>query len=350
MLSGRCSTRRRWVAVVVAVVVLVPLLVVVPAGAGVGRVVVGSACDGSGDGVASGVVEEVVSSGADRAARGLAEDAGVVLAPARAAWRWRVPVCVEVADDGDPVTVDRRVRAVGPPVEELNPAAAAWERAALGKALGSLRPRYYRPAPWTSPRVDGVQVVGLETWLAVDPKVWEPFTQTSRDGEVEVSARATPRRVVWEFSDGVVEVCEGPGVQWSPGAAGPAPCGRDFASTTAGEPPMVLQVRLEYEVEWKSTIGGSGSVAERGEPFRAELVVGEVQAYLTDGLRRTPPALDPLPLPESTQPINDKDCDWSSFWTAHRRTSSARRRTPPGRRGRRSGRRWWWRRSRCGSS
>ncbi len=229
----------------------------------------------------------MVSSGADRAARGLAEDAGVVLAPARAAWRWRVPVCVEVADDGDPLTVDRRVRVVGPAVEELNPAAAAWERAALEEALGSLRPRYFRPAP---------------------------FTETSRDGEVEVSATARPRRVVWEFSDGVVEVCEGPGVQWSPGAVGPAPCGRDFASTTAGGPPMVLQVRLEYEVGWSSTIGGSGLVAERGEPFRAELVVGEVQAYLTDGLRGPPPALEPLPLPESTQPRNDKDCGGSSFW------------------------------------
>ncbi len=236
MLSGRCSTRRRWVAVVVAVVVVVPLLVVVPvpAGAVVGRVVVGSGCDGSGDGVPGGVVEEVVSSGADRAARGLAEDAGLVLAPARAAWRWRVPVCAEVvADDGDPVTVDRRVRVVGPAVEELNPAAAAWERSALEEALESLRPRYYRPAPWTSPHVDGVQVVGLETWLAVDPKVWEPFTQTSRDGEVEVSATARPRRVVWEFSDGVVEVCEGPGVQWSPGR-----WARRRAAGTSLRPPL----------------------------------------------------------------------------------------------------------------
>ncbi len=113
---------------------------------------------------------------------------------------------------------------------------------------------------------------------------------------------------------------------------------------------MVLQVRLEYEVEWKSTIGGSGSVAERGEPFRAELVVGEVQAYLTDGLRRTPPALDPLPLPESTQPINDKDCDWSSFFGLlteghpRRRKDAAREAWETVRR------RWWWRRSRCGSS
>ncbi len=124
------------------------------------------------------------------------------------------------------------MRVVGPAVEELNPAAAAWERSALEEALESLRPRHYRPAPWTSPHVDGVQVVGLETWLAVDPGTWKPFSVTSRAGEVEVSATATPRRVVWEFSDGVVEVCEGPGVQWSPGAAGPAPCGRDFTSTT----------------------------------------------------------------------------------------------------------------------
>ncbi len=47
--------------------------------------------------------------------------------------------------------------------------------------------------------------MGLETWLAVDPGIWRPFTANAREGEVEVSASATPRRVVWEFSDGVVE-------------------------------------------------------------------------------------------------------------------------------------------------
>ncbi len=149
--------------------------------------------------------------------------------------------------------------------------------------------------------MDGVQVVGLEMWLAVDPdpKWWGVVRRSVGVGEVEVSAVATPRRVVWEFSDGVVKVCEGPGVQWSPGAAGPAPCGRSFTRTTAGKPPMVLQVRLEYEVVWSSTLGGGDTLTERGEPNRHELVVGEVQALLTDGSRGPPPGVGPLPLPES---------------------------------------------------
>lgn len=302
---------RRWAAVVVAVVVLVPLLGQLPvAPAAAEAVVVGSACDASGDGTPGGLVVEVVSNGADGAAQGLAEDTGVVLTPARPAWQWRVPVCVEVADDGDPATDDRRVRAVGAPVGELKPDAVAWQAKALERALGSLRPHYYRPAPWTSPAVGGVQIVGLETWLAVQPKVWEQQTATDGAGEVEVTATASPKRVVWEFSDGVTKVCDGPGVQWTPGVVGPAPCGREFTRTTAGQPPMILQVRLEYQVVWSSTIGGSATVTERGEPFRAELVVGEVQTYLSDGVRGPPPGVDPLPLPESTQPVNDKDCSW----------------------------------------
>ncbi len=218
------------------------------------------------DGVAGGVVEEVLSGGADGAARDLAMRARVVLVPARAAHRWRVPVCVEVVDDGDPATDDRRLRAVGGAVEELRPEAAGWERSALDRSLSELRGEYFRPGARTSPRVDGVQVVGLEMWLAVDPdpRVWQAFTASSRVGEVEVSAGATPRRVRWEFSDGVVTVCEGPGVQWSPGAAGPARCGRGFERTTAGKPPLVLQVWLEYEVVWSSALGGAGTVLERG--------------------------------------------------------------------------------------
>lgn len=315
---SRMSTMRRSLAIVVAVVVLAPMLGSLPVApaAAVARAVVGSACDASGDGVAGGVVQEVVSSGADQTARDLAERAGLVLTPARAAHQWRVPVCVEVVDDGDPVTDDRRLLAVGPAVQELKPEAAGWERAALGTALEALRPQYVRPGARTSPHVDGVQVVGLETWLAVDPdpRWWVPVSRSARVGEVEVSAVATPRRVRWEFSDGVVKVCEGPGVQWTPAAAGPAPCGRDFARTTAGQPPMVLEVRLEYDVVWSSTIGGVGTMVERSEPKRHELVVGEVQAYLTDGLREAPPGVGPLPLPESSRPADEADCSLSRFW------------------------------------
>lgn len=157
--AGPSGGLHRWLAVVVAVVVLAPVLGSLPVApaAAVARAVVGAPCDVDGD----GVVEEVVSSGADGAAQDLAEDAGVLLAPARAAHRWRVQVCVEVVDDGDPATEDRRVRALGPAVEELKPEAAGWERSALEKALTSIRPQYFRPGAWTSPHVAGVQSTTL---------------------------------------------------------------------------------------------------------------------------------------------------------------------------------------------
>ncbi len=81
---------------------------------------------------------------------------------------------------------------VGPVVEELRPEAAGWERAALGEVLEGLRPQFVRPGAWTSPHVDGVQVGGLETWLAVDPdpRWWGAVPGSARVGEVEVSAVA----------------------------------------------------------------------------------------------------------------------------------------------------------------
>lgn len=187
-----------------------------------------SGCDADGDGAASGVVETLYSDGQDDAARALEADTGVVLGPAEAAQRWRVAVCVEpVGSEG---ALARSV--VGAPAEELAPEANTWEAEALEAAVGELRPQLFRPGPRTSPYVSGVQYVGLETWLAVDPAAWVPFTTTASAGEVSVTATATPRRVVWEFSDGVTRICEGPGVQYSPGAAGPAPCGRYFEHTT----------------------------------------------------------------------------------------------------------------------
>ncbi len=77
---------------------------------------------------------------------------------------------------------------------------------------------------------------------------------------------------------------------------------------------MVLQVRVEYEVAWTSTLGGGDTLVERGEPNRHELVVGEVQTYLTDGVRGPPPGVDRLPLPESSRPADDADCRLSRFW------------------------------------
>ncbi len=157
----------------------------------------------------------------------------MVLAPARAAWRWRVPVCAEVvADDGDPVTVDRRVRAVGSAVEELNPAAAGWERAALEEALGSLRPRYYRPTPWTSPHVDGVQVRPGDMVLAFDPdeSSWAPRAVLAQWSYLDTDEMATLR-----LNDGTTVTATDHHRFWAPP---PAPSDKPNSSAPANRWPL----------------------------------------------------------------------------------------------------------------
>ncbi len=311
MLSpSRLSTSPRLLRLVVALLVLAPVVAGVPV-ARPAAAAEPAACDANGDGVSSGVVGEVFSNGSDEAARRLEADTGRVLDSAPRAHRYRVAVCVEQVDDGNPATDDRRVSVTKEPVLELRPEAAAEERSALSSAVDDLKPLLYRPGPRTSPSVLGVQVIGLEMWLAVDPATWVPLTATAGAGDVDVTATATPSKMVFEFSDGVVRVCDGPGVQYSPGAPGPAPCGREFQRTSDVQP-VSMAVSIEYAISWTSTIGGKGTLVQRGEPNRYELVVGEVQTYLTDGRRGADPAVPAPPLPESSQPADDDDCSWDT--------------------------------------
>lgn len=270
-------------------------------------------CDADGDGRATGVPGVVFSDGDDEAAARLRAGSGTRLPPAEPGRRWRVPVCTEEAAGPGPAAPRQVVSVTGPPVAELSPQAPAWQPGALAAALDRLTPRLYRPGARTSPPVNGVQVVGVEMWLAVDRAAWVAVTERASDGEVTVTATATPRRTVWEFTDGVVRTCDGPGVEYTAGARGPAPCGRGFEATTDVRP-VTASVSIDYLVTWSSTIGGSGAVGRRGEPNRYELVVGEVQTYLTDGSRPPPPAPAALPLPESSRPVDDASCAWRTFW------------------------------------
>jgi hypothetical protein len=154
----------------------------------------------------------------------------------------------------------------------------AQQAGALALALADLQARSWRPAPRMAPHVNGMQVVGLETWLAVDPVAWVPISTVASDGLVTVQATAVPTRSVWVFSDKVVR-CDGPGVAYTPGATGPAPCGRDWDHTTSVAP-MTMQVYIEYVVNWVSSTGASGTVDPlSGNSLRPfNLTVGEIQS------------------------------------------------------------------------
>ncbi len=246
-----------------------------------------ASCDADGDGSSGGSTTEWLTNGDDRAARRLADDAGRTFGAAPAGYRWEVPVCVE----GD------AVRVTGPQRRVLAPDARAWEARAIGLGTGGLAAKMWRPAPRITPDVNGMQVVELETWLAIDPTTWVPVSHTEVYGEVVVYMTATPVSTIWTFSDGVFR-CNGPGVEYTPGAVGPAPCGRDWDHTTSVAP-MSMSVVIEYDVTWTSSIGGAGRFVQAGSPLATyDLAVGEIQAIGALGDQASPSSPGLLPDPD----------------------------------------------------
>ncbi len=169
------------------------------------------------------------------------------------------------------------------PAAPAQPPAPPVTGTVLDLALLDLRAQSWKPAPRLSPDHRGMQVVGLETWLAIDIGAWTTLSTFQSDGAVAVAATATPVRTVWVFSDEVIR-CDGPGVEYSAGAAGPAPCGRDWEHTTAVAP-MAMEVYIEYRVEWEASTGETGTLDPlAGNSLgRFDLSVGEIQSVGTLG-------------------------------------------------------------------
>lgn len=169
------------------------------------------------------------------------------------------------------------------PAAPAEPPAPPVTGTVLDLALLDLRAQSWKPAPRLAPDHRGMQVVGLETWLAIDPGAWQTLSTFQSDGSVAVAATATPVRTVWLFSDKVVR-CDGPGVEYTAGAAGPAPCGREWEHTTAVAP-MAMEVYIEYRVDWEASTGEKGTLDPlAGNSLgRFDLSVGEIQSIGTLG-------------------------------------------------------------------
>lgn len=160
--------------------------------------------------------------------------------------------------------------------------------------------KVWRPAPRISPPVGAQQIVGLETWLAIDKEAWERTEWTYGD----MKYVADPVNTVWTFTDEVI-VCEGHGTEYTEGAEGPAPCGRTWTHTTEVAE-MTMEVAIEYRVTWTEQLpkdcksnpgfqgggggttctgggdGESGSYMQKGDPLNTyELRIGEIQSIGT---------------------------------------------------------------------
>lgn len=165
-------------------------------------------------------------------------------------------VCVD--QDGNHVTVR----------EITYSPAAVIDTATLARYAARELPLLY-PVPSTAPPRDGTQLVGVRTWLWVDPQDLVDVVGTASVPGIVVTARAHPESVTWDMGDGTPPVdCAGAGTAYDPDvpdADQHTDCWHAF--TAAGT--YAVTVSIRWHVTWIATNGAGGDlgIVERGVTF-----------------------------------------------------------------------------------
>ncbi len=142
-----------------------------------------------------------------------------------------------------------------------------------------------------APAVDARHLVGVPTWLAIDPSDWRTMSTTVTAGIASVQVRLRPSHLEWSVGDGTSRTCVGPGDRFDPSrpvSSQQSGCTHTFWSTPAdvtGNPDAStfgVGARVVYDADYTieasgaSSSGGLGRVA--GPPGIHDVVVREYQA------------------------------------------------------------------------
>jgi len=125
------------------------------------------------------------------------------------------------------------------------------------------------PAPVVHLNPSGSAVVGLATWMWVDPSIWHAYEVTASAGTVSATAVARPVDVIWTTGDGGRLTCGGPGAAYDPSlpsAWQETYCSHTYARTSIGQPThdgdpdhgqFGLVATVVWAVDW-TAVGASG--------------------------------------------------------------------------------------------
>lgn len=128
-------------------------------------------CDQNGDGV-DGFITTVQSDGDDDIADAVAEDLAIIVPISDPGYRYDVDVCSEVDEFGmtelNPISVDSG--------QVLADEAPIWNAQATAAAVAAVEDILVQPGWDMQPEPNGLQIIGLESWLWITPpeEWWVP--------------------------------------------------------------------------------------------------------------------------------------------------------------------------------
>jgi hypothetical protein len=183
-----------------------------------------------------------------------------------------------------------------PPVNgtPLPPAAVAASPVVLARqAFGRLPlpvPRVHHSPDATGGRPQ--TVVGVQTWLWVDPATFAALTQTVSVGPVWATVTARPVSTVWSTGspDAAPATCPGPGVAYDPRRAPGGQstyCSTVYLRSSAGQPQtgpsdndrfFTGSATTIWRVSWVGSGGAGGQLPDLQRTSSFPIAVAELQA------------------------------------------------------------------------
>jgi hypothetical protein len=161
-----------------------------------------------------------------------------------------------------------------------DPAKYVVDPATLAQYAEQLLPLLY-PVHATAPPSTSTQLVGLRTWLWIDPQDFRPVSASVSAANLDVTATARPIRVVWDMGDGSPAVdCGGPGTPYDPSAADAAQH-TDCAHVFSHSGTYTAEVSIEWVVEWSASNGDAGVLGPVRRGVTLPLTVESRQAVIT---------------------------------------------------------------------
>ncbi len=158
--------------------------------------------------------------------------------------------------------------------------APAVSPATLARQASRLLPLLY-PSPATAPPATSTQLVGVRTWLWIDPQDYRPLTATAEVPGLTVTATAKPVGVRWTFGDGAPALdCKGPGTPYDPGrpdASQSTSCAHGY--TAAGT--YTVTATILWRVTWTGSDGSAGTLGTLSRGVSFPVTVEARQAVIT---------------------------------------------------------------------
>ena len=137
------------------------------------------------------------------------------------------------------------------------------------------------PGPQTNPARHHDQLVGIDTWMWIDPADWQPLTASVALPGISATVTATPVRSEWDMGDGGdVVVCHGPGTPYDtrrPEAGQSTDCSHLYQVRGA----YTATATIVYEVTWSASNGEGGTLEPARRSTQFPMSVAERQAVGT---------------------------------------------------------------------